>query len=224
MVNLQSQYQGRNGNVQIWNGSSFESIDSTINNNQLGEPLNSFGPEFSFGKRLSDHLEQRIFMTKFAIGSTVLAEVSPQIDWNPDSVGEHYDTLVGHVDASIVAQNITRIILFWQQGEGDAENEANADLYDTNLPLLVNAFRAQYPSIQVDVILGNIHDDLPPGTFPFDDDVRTAYSNGNGSLSRTALIDPDAYPLEGDSTHYDATGQDDQGEDAFIIERDKTYA
>lgn len=102
-----------------------------------------FGPELSFGKRVSQSIDARIAIIKCASGGTTLGE-----DWNPDTPGgfklyplalEHIRSSLAELDRMQIAYQIEGFM--WHQGENDMFNKAFKPIYAANLKNFIASWR-----------------------------------------------------------------------------------
>ncbi|MCC6508068.1 MAG: hypothetical protein IT423_03110 [Pirellulaceae bacterium] len=102
-----------------------------------------FGPELSFGKRVSESVDARIAIIKCASGGTTLGE-----DWNPDLPGgfklyplalEHVRTSLAELDRRQVDYRIEGFM--WHQGENDMFNKEFKPVYAQNLKNFIASWR-----------------------------------------------------------------------------------
>jgi len=122
MSELPVQYQGTFPQVQVWNGTAFESLNaSDSNNNQFGDPTNCFGAEMSMAIDLANEQNCTVYLLKYAIGGTQLFD-DATVTWNTVPVGEYFDILVGHVNNALplLPADYTLGGFVWNQGEGDS--------------------------------------------------------------------------------------------------------
>lgn len=102
-----------------------------------------FGPELSFGRRVSQQLNAPIAIIKVASGGTTLGE-----DWNPDTPGgfKLYPLALEHIRASLAEldqlKKLYRIEGFmWHQGENDMFNKEFKPKYAENLKNFLTCWR-----------------------------------------------------------------------------------
>ncbi|MFH2000208.1 MAG: sialate O-acetylesterase, partial [Planctomycetota bacterium] len=103
--------------------------------------INGFGAEIKLGRVLSDTLAQDVFIIKFAIGSTNLAE-----DWNALTPGFLFTDLCRVVDEAMsaliqVGRNPKIAGFFWMQGEKDGANAQYSASYKKNLKDFIKQIR-----------------------------------------------------------------------------------
>ncbi len=111
-----------------------------------------FGPELSFGRRVSEQIPAPVAIIKVASGGTTLGE-----DWNPDTPGgfKLYPLALEHVRASLAElermKKPYRIEgFFWHQGENDMFNRDFKPKYAENLKNFLAAWRRdlQVPNLK----------------------------------------------------------------------------
>ena len=217
MANLQAEYIGSNANIQIWNGSAYENIDSTTNNNQFPALAQNtkFGSEFSFGKKLSDNLGVPIYLQKYAVGSTFLWNRAAEDDWNAANVGEYYDIVQGIITSAGDVSNSKAII--WIQGEADAVFSAATDLYYTNLVAFINGMRAFTGIADLKFICVLLNDNIS-ATETYSMRVRSAMCKARETLSNVVTINTNECDFDTDDRHYNASGYDEIGNLLYLEE------
>ncbi len=123
-------------------GTTFQVINSTLNNNQYNVPSNQYGPEFELAD-IATFLNKDIYILKYAIGGTYLASIAqgaPTIsqNWNVNTVGDLYNdikTYVTNVKTFMTNRGKTARFegVIWGQGGADANNVALAQLWQQNM-------------------------------------------------------------------------------------------
>ena len=215
--NLESDYAQPFEGAKIWNQLSGEFVTLAPGVGQLADqdedaPI-TVGPELSFARRIAERSEEDVYIVKYGLGSTSLAE-----DWNPDGSGPQYDTFTQTVDAALAdlkASGVQYEIdgLVWMQGESDTYDDRFAPRYQDNLTEFIEEVRDRY-SADLDVAIGLIRDDLPTSRQNLDL-VRDAQQTVAAIDSRVSLVDTDALGASDDVmrvdiddlTHYNAAGQ-----------------
>lgn len=134
---LQPDYTGHNGNVFIWNGTTFVNLN-TLNNTYPNPPAGKFAAEFSFAYHLAEATCRPVLLIKHAIGSTSMTS-----DWQ---VGQTiYEASCDTYDAAmawLMANNVDYDFYdMWNQGENDSGLLVNA-----------NAYQARYETQLADTI------------------------------------------------------------------------
>ena len=102
-----------------------------------------FGPELSFGRRVSHNIDAPIAIIKVASGGTTLGE-----DWNPDTPGgfKLYPLALAHVRASLAELDKMKKSyciegFMWHQGENDMFNQEFKPKYGENLKNFLACWR-----------------------------------------------------------------------------------
>jgi hypothetical protein len=135
---------------------------------------NRFGPELSFGQRLSEIAPgERIAIIKYARGGTALTHgVSGYGSWDPDyAIGNglnqfdhalaaiHGAMRIADIDGDGVNDRLVPSGIIWMQGEADAyDNAAAAARYDRDLARLMGLLRAAMHRDDLPVVIGRIVD------------------------------------------------------------------
>lgn len=211
--------QGDIANVNIWNGSSFETLNGSVdNNNQLGQAQGTFGPEMSFLKAVAQ--TRQVYCVKYAVGATslsTLAQGGTTTNWNINSISGTplYDNLVAYVNDAIALLPTGTAIggFFWYQGEGDSTSTTIADLYLTNLSDFISNFRTDTSQPSLKFYITRILNITDAGIATISPVVRlsqTKYAYDN--YGDAYLISVDDLGIEGDYTHLTAQGYVDCGE------------
>jgi hypothetical protein len=117
-----------------------------------------FGPELSFGKRVSQHIEAPIAIIKIASGGTSLGE-----DWSPDHPAgfELYPLALEHVRSSLAEldqmKKPYRIEGFmWHQGENDMFNKDFKPAYGKNLKNFLACWRRDLKAPDLKFYIGEL--------------------------------------------------------------------
>ena len=117
-----------------------------------------FGPELSFGRRLSEEVDAPIAIIKIASGGTTLGE-----DWNPDTPGgfKLYPLALEHVRASLAELDRMnkpyRIEGFmWHQGENDMFSAAFKPKYGANLKNFLACWRRDLKAPNLKFYIGEL--------------------------------------------------------------------
>lgn len=156
-----AEYQGDILNGEIWNGTAFETLNGSVdNNNQLGQPQGTFGTEMSLIKDLLTR-HSAVYCMKYAMGSSYLASVAQgggASNWHPDTVGGLYDNLVSYTNLAIAAlpANCTTGGLYWYQGCADSTTSALAILYPANISYFISSFKTDTNQPDLKVFLTRI--------------------------------------------------------------------
>ncbi len=212
-----SGYTGDIPNCKIFNGTSFETLNGSVtNNNQFGQPIGKYGGEMSLLKDLSTRYKT-VYCMKYAIGSSGLASVAQGGDvgnWNAASVGDYFDNLIVYINAAkaLLPLNCQTLGFIWYQGEADGRTATEADLYRTNLIAFINAIRTETSQPNLVFYLTRILNIADNGTALQSPTVRlalTKYAYDNYGTSY--LINVDDLGIEADYTHLTAQGYIDLG-------------
>ena len=117
-----------------------------------------FGPELSFGRRVSQQIAAPIAIIKVASGGTTLGE-----DWNPDTPGgfKLYPLALEHVRASLAEldrqQKPYRVEGFcWHQGENDMFSQEFKPNYGQNLQNFLACWRRDLKAPQLKFYIGEL--------------------------------------------------------------------
>ncbi len=117
-----------------------------------------FGPELSFGRRVSQQIDAPIAIIKVASGGTTLGE-----DWNPDTPGgfKLYPLALEHIRVSLAEldklKKPYRIEGFmWHQGENDMFNQQFKPQYGENLKNLLTCLRRDLHAPDLKFYIGEL--------------------------------------------------------------------
>jgi hypothetical protein len=174
------------------------------------------GVELTLGRELAGRLSDDVAILKFAWNGTNLASTSGLLDWNVNSQGEYYDSLVAETRTALshlqtdLGTTGTVAGFFWLQGGADAY-PGMAELYEANLLALVDAARDEWGH-NLPVVLLQEHKDLinwkhpviPPIEEPYLEEIRAAQQNVAAKAQLVQLVDVDDLPLTTDSNHFDS--------------------
>ncbi len=117
-----------------------------------------FGPELSFGKRVSQSIEAPIAIIKCASGGTTLGE-----DWNPDTPGgfklypltlEFVRTSLAELDRKQIAYQFEGFM--WHQGENDMFSKEFKPQYAANLKNFIASWRRDLKAPSLKFYIGEL--------------------------------------------------------------------
>lgn len=178
MASLPAAYQGEHSNVKIWNGTAFENLNASgLNNNQLGNPSNMFGPEMTFAVDLANETGRIVYLMKYAIANTQLDDDAALTTWNPNEVGEYFDTLVSYTNLakSAVGSYYSNPWFIWWQGESDATDATKSSAYLSNLQQFFTDWKSETSLSNSKIILSRIFGQpKTTGSFQYAPVVRAA--------------------------------------------------
>ena len=212
-----SGYTGNIPNCKIFNGTTFETLNGSVtNNNQFGQPQGTYGTEMSLLKDLSTRYKT-VYCMKYAVGGTGLASVAQGGDssnWNTATVGGLYSSLVTYINSAkvLLPSNCQTLGLIWYQGEADGKTSTLADLYYSNLSSFVTSLRTATSLPSLKFYLTRVSNSVDYGVALSAPIVRMAlekYANNNYGMSY--LINVDDLTFESDYTHLTAQSYIDLG-------------
>jgi hypothetical protein len=209
LINLPAQYANSTKDVNLWNGSKYQFMNITTNNNQLGQPSSQWGFEAYLSNYVTDKTRS-LHILKYGVGGTDL-----YTDWKPTATkGANYNqllTYISDVETYYNALNIpfTWDYFIWIQGERDCKDNTKTADYETNLTnLLTNvATETSNANLKHIIIELNINfTDLNPTYLTNLNTIRTAQADvvALDSGNRTLINMDDATFLDG--VHYDGDG------------------
>jgi exodeoxyribonuclease III len=149
-------------------------------------PTGGFGVEVGLGAALAHgHAERPIYLIKHAVGGTSIYG-----DWDPSSGPQFlwFKETVERALGKLTDQGRHPVIrgIFWQQGEADAKDPQNAQIYSRLLGNFIVRTRAMLREYapegrpdRIRFVVGQVIPDATPGSnahtsYPFRDDVRAA--------------------------------------------------
>ena len=117
-----------------------------------------FGPELSFGDRVSKNIDAPIAIIKIASGGTTLGE-----DWNPDQPGgfKLYPLALAHIQAALAEldqKNIKYQLegFMWHQGENDMFDKTFKPKYQQNLTQFIKSWRRDLNAPHLKFYIGEL--------------------------------------------------------------------
>ena len=204
--------------TQIWNPTSnkFEEMQPGVNTGYGGQP-NGWGPEVEFAIDFrAAHPGVTLYIVKSVAGGTQLAENTAQFvsDWSPQSSGELFDQTTRMIhSASSAAGGILPSAVLWGQGEEDANTQANASAYGTNLTNLFSSIRSTWMQ-NASGKIGFFEIGTSP---PFSAQVRSAELSVDQADPNATSFDSSTLPLQADGLHFATAGVNTEGDDFFQI-------
>jgi hypothetical protein len=117
-----------------------------------------FGPELSFGRRVSQNIEASIAIIKIASGGTSLGE-----DWNPDQPGgfklyplalEHIRSALADLDRKGLKYQLEGFM--WHQGENDMFDKSFKPRYQDNLRNFLASWRRDLNAPNLKFYIGEL--------------------------------------------------------------------
>lgn len=220
MSDIPVTYQGDITGVQIWNGTSFETLNASVDeNNQFGDARGEFGAEMSFLKSLVNDYDT-VYCMKYAVGATslgVLADGGTASNWNPATVGSLYDTLILEVAQAYALLPATpdNTYVYYDQGEGDGTNLASSQKYYFNIDLLRDEFITDTGltiTKWIDILVrNNVAESVTRSPRVRMGKYLFAYEN----YPSVVMVKRDDLTYQADETHLTATGYVDVGIRAY---------
>ena len=126
--------------------------------------------------------------------------------------GDLYDQLMTKVNAAIKDQKIKTVSFVWMQGESDAKDKINGEVYAASLKGLIDQLQTDLKRSDVNVVIGRISDwDMVDKIFPHWTMVRKAQLEVAESCNRYAWVDTDDLNGVGNALHYNAKGYEALG-------------
>jgi hypothetical protein len=196
--------------VKIWSRYLLKWLDLQ---GGFGRLPSNFGPEVSFGHRLSEELPGDLRIVKVAQGGTDLAE-----DWSPYaplSGWQMYPLLTTDVQEATAnleaaGHSVKVAGMMWAQGAADARLQTKANAYEDNLTAFIAQVRSDFAAPDMPFIIARTHDE-PFDDFPYMATVRAAQVNVAETDENADWIDTDTLGLRDDNMHFDTNGTIDLG-------------
>jgi Ca2+-binding RTX toxin-like protein len=211
--------------TQIWNptANKFEAMHPGVNTGYGGQP-NGWGPEVEFAIDFrAAHPSVTLYIVKSVAGGTQLAQDTAPFhaDWSPLSSGELFDQTTQMIHAaSSAAGGILPNAVYFGQGEEDANTQANAQAYGTNLTNFFSAVRSTWLQNSTGKI-GFFEIGTSP---PFSAQVRSAQLGVDQADANAASFDSSTLPLQADGLHFATAGVNTEGDDFFQMYQSWTPA
>lgn len=209
MATLPVERQGLKLNLRIWDGTKFECIDSTTNNNQLIEKLNEYSYEFWL-EDLSPDLNQDIYVLKYGIGGARLANSAPT--WNvAGALWAALQTEIDDIEAWMTARGkeFEWHSVIWHQGESDSGiSLAFANQYEGNETALISAIDTKLGTTPFFYNVG-INPDLNREWDSIVDAAKHTTTSNDTTTRR--YVSQTGVSLQGDNTHLNAAGTETLG-------------
>lgn len=234
-VNIPSPYNGVLTGCNVWFGTpsgtsigtAFSTLSVAANNHMLGEeggtnPSNYFGSELTFAKDYITAHGGSVYLMKFAIGGSSLAQNAILNYWSISDESEapgttsrkkSYNLMTNWWQMMRVMQSTSNkpnlLGVDWYQGEQDGTNLTDANNYQTNLTNFISDFRNEigYNRFQCKFFITRIHSGEDPVDQPYLSTIRTAQQNVVSSVPNCQLVDVDSYTLKSDQIHLNHTAQ-----------------
>jgi hypothetical protein len=189
-----------------------QNVRPDTNQKKLNRAFQGFGPEISFANRVSKALNEPVGIIKFALGNTGLHQ-----HWMPGQTGNLYEYLSKLVSEASAEREIKVVGMLWMQGERDAGQPQQANLYASNLNALIEAARKDFDNPDLIFIAGRI--DMPKfkGEKQSLETVRHAIEST--ALPNYTWVNIDDLPKVEDQLHLDTRAMEELGNrmaDAFL--------
>ena len=191
------------------------------------QPLSNFGfqyfistyaSELTFGEAMRQGSDRKIAILKVCANATTLA-----VDWNPDNTVNPDNPATPPlyrrlIDATSEALDELADLgyqpavkgLVWVQGENDAQVQAYAQSYASNLGGFLDSLRSEeFFPVEVPIVVNQLHIGV---NIPYDDPVRNAQATVTANrLDNIHLLNNDDLTLYSDLIHYSAEMQFEVG-------------
>lgn len=223
LANLQGTYTSATpySTIKVWNGggSGFLAMDNTGNTNQWPETSSKFGIEFKLMTSIQAYYGDTVYICKPAWGSHGLQDGAGSAGtYDPDIRGtsSKWDTIISAYNEAYnnlfqtYKNNIDILAMVYIGGEADAK-APYASTWEAALTSFISKLRAATGRPSLPFIITKLSSSVDPTTFPQASTLNTGTDNVAGAVSGVYTINTDACSLQGDNTHYDATGYETLG-------------
>ena len=191
-----------------------ESIDVGEGKNGTIDLYRSFETSYSYLKS-SD-----LYLLKFGVGSTYLADKTSNINWNINETSTAYMLYVQLKRHWLLTNQLLKSIginpnwieQWWMQGEQDAVLQADADAYQQNLIDWITAWRA-FTGLNTKFVIMRIYGP-PDSSQAYYLTVQAAQNYAAANITNVKIISTNAYS-KSDIAHYNVAGYLQGGTDLF---------
>jgi Ca2+-binding RTX toxin-like protein len=202
--------------IQIWNPQihAWQEMQPGFNTG-YGTFTSTWGPEVQFAIDFhTAHPDETLYIVKSVAGGTQLAVNAAGEDWSPQSAGELFDQTTAEIhDAGAALGGAQPTVLFWGQGEEDANSQANATAYGHNLSAFFAAARAQWlDGAKADIGFFRIG-----SSPPFASQVQAGELSVDQADPNALSFETSDYPLQGDDLHYSTAGLEKVGDQFYQL-------
>lgn len=131
-------------NIKTFNGSSYVTLDQSLNNNQYPSPTAQGASEFALLTKMQAHYGGTIYDVKYGIsGSSLGSGIMTNPSWDASLKGTPYDLATRTLfNALMTLKGMGfgrfKVFIFWDQGEADAQNVTYKNNYSANFTLVAN--------------------------------------------------------------------------------------
>lgn len=170
-----------------------------------------FASEIKLGRVLADVLPEDVYIIKFGIGSTNLAQ-----HWSATIPGPLYEELCRIMNEALgcledLGRKPKLSGFFWMQGEKDGANVNHANNYENNLSKFIEQLRIDFDEPELPFIIGRLNAELHHAPFLNISEanltmIRHAQEMIAVNIPHVTFVDTDHVPLKEDY-HFSARGQ-----------------
>lgn len=211
ILDLPSEYSGEFQNIQIWNGSSFEALNTATNNNQypVDQRDMQFGVEIGSLIDIANQINGTLYCIKYAVPGTTKYQHFSQ-DWNYLSSGELYDQYsqeIVNAHSWLDSMNIMPIKLakLEYQGESDCLGTlSQAQEYEQNTIDFHEGINEVIGDPYIRTVLVKINNNISSDSTN-KAVVRNAFDSieANQLINNVSVVTVDEFSIA-DSFHYDS--------------------
>ncbi len=217
---ITEKYSRKNGNVKIWNGSSFVYLDPQVNNNQ--QPSSSQANQFSYStivfQKITSLSKNEIYIIQYAKGGTWLYDTTPNYtSWNATKASGLYDSArtwnknaISYLNSNHIPYNIRAFV--WDQGQTDGSRLNTSQAYQTNLKTYCDSIRQYLGLSTLPIYICRMHNNSSHISYPYQDTIRAKQAAYVATDPYSILISTDSYSLGTDSIHLNPSGNIAMGE------------
>lgn len=213
LADVPAHLQGPMTGAMIWTSSGWQAVQAGINTGTAANPQ-AWASWVEFAWRWTqDHPGETAYFVLSAKGSTGLAADPSALDWSPSSSGEMFaatTATVAAAKASLAGMGVSTHVdgILWDQGQTDAASAAAASAYEANLTGFFGAARTAWAEPTSAMVYGRVSS---ASGFPYGSQVQTAQANVDAADGNATSISSDAFGLQPDNIHYNASGQVAEG-------------
>lgn len=160
----------------------------------------TIGIEMALSRRLNETYGFRHGISKMCIGASGLETHWLPTASYPTGVPNLFSQWMTELHNAMSQMNGHIRAVLWLQGETDANNNTQANNYQTNLTTLINTMRTYFPGCPW--LFNRLSSQA--SSVPFRSTIRTAQTNVAEGLTKCHMIDCDDQPITGQ--HFTGTG------------------
>lgn len=225
LSSLEYKYTNSLNWLKIWDNvtNAFININSSTNNNQVGDPSSQYGIEYYLSSKLNLYYKKTIYVFKYATGGTALTPLETP-SWCVPTPGVQpsggtmwqavYNTEIPDLQDWELNNGftITSVKFIWLQGEKDSQVLGESTTYETNwtnfLASVVNGRLKSYFYVTPYVYDCLLSNNQTAAAYAYKSNINTAKNNVQATtpLYYRTINTNSATVTQTDSVHYDKSG------------------